>query len=86
MNQMHKGRWETHLLRLSGFVFLAAAILGLGLFLWGSISPGWFKMLGRPVGFRPAGLAILVEGWITAMAFFAASEILALLRRIANKG
>jgi hypothetical protein len=85
MQTMQKGRWESRLLRLSGFVCLAVALLGIVIFIYGSLAPSWYKAMGRPLGFRPTGLALLVAGYVTGMAFFAWSQMIDLLRRVANK-
>ncbi|MCK4548174.1 MAG: hypothetical protein KAW17_12125 [Candidatus Eisenbacteria sp.] len=82
---MHERNWVPHLLRLTGFVFFAVAVLGLVVFIWGSVSPGWYDALGQAIGLRPTGLALLFGGYSAGLCMMAHAEIIRLLRTIAGR-
>ncbi len=82
---MHEREWVDRLLRLVGLVGFVVAAIGLVVFIWGSVSPGWFRCCNWAWGLRPFGLILLVDGFCGGLVFMGLAEIIGLLRAIARK-
>jgi hypothetical protein len=82
---MQERNWISNLLRLTGLVFFVIAALGVIVLIWGSVSPGWFRFCGRPVGLRPAGLMLLFGGFYFGLVALAYWEVIRALRMIAGR-
>jgi hypothetical protein len=82
---MQERGWVVKMLRWVGFLSLVVAVVGLVVLIWGMVSPGWFRMLGRPIGLRPAGLVLIAEGLCGGLLFLGMAEIIGLLGAIARR-
>jgi hypothetical protein len=82
---MNERRWVENLLRLIGFVGFAVAVLGVIIFIWGSVSPGWFRLCGRPMGLRPTGLFLLIDGFCGGLVLLGFAQVIGFLRVMASK-
>lgn len=72
------------LLKYTAVVCFVVAAVGLVIFIWGSVSPSWYKALGRGIGYRPTGLGLLVAGFCGGLIFMGHAEMIRSLRRIAQ--
>ena len=82
---MHERRWVERLLVLVGWIGFVVAAIGLVVFIWGSVSPGWFRCCNWAWGLRPAGIILLADGIFVGLLFMGLSEIITQLRAIAKK-
>jgi|GEM_PF-3074099 len=81
---MGERAWIVRLLALASVVCLVVGVIGLVVFIWGSASPSRFVALGRIIGFRPTGLALLVGGVGGGLVFLGHWEMVRLLGEIAR--
>ena len=75
---------SVRLLQIAAVVCFVLAVVGLVVFIYGSIAGGTYRAFARSWGYRPTGLLLLAGGFGSGVCYLGYIEIIRLLRKISK--